>query len=83
MELYYILFGFYMILGLAMFEWAWASMKPFIQVNEARDSEYPAYRRYDVKNWKKWKFYFGAVTVMPMRFLLSIFFILLLYILVK
>jgi len=58
-------------------------MEPFREVNEARDSEYPAYRRYDVKNWKKWKFYFGAVTVMPLRFALFLFFFLLLYIFVK
>jgi hypothetical protein len=83
MELYYILIGLYMTLGFVMFEWSWAQTKLFREVNESRDSLYPAYRRYDVKNWRKWKFYFGAITVLPLRFGLSIFFIIMLYILVK
>ncbi len=39
------------VLGLAMFEWAWLKMKPFYKANEERDSQYPAYRRLDAKNW--------------------------------
>jgi hypothetical protein len=29
---------FYMSIGLVMFEWAWARMKPVREVNEERDS---------------------------------------------
>lgn len=36
--LYMILLGVYMFSGLFMFEWAWAKMKPFRNVDEARDS---------------------------------------------
>jgi hypothetical protein len=47
-------------------------MKAIREVNEERDSKYPAFRRYDAKYWRKWKFYFGALTYLPIRFLLVI-----------
>lgn len=72
-----------MFLGFALFEWAWKQMKPFREVDESRDSQFPAYRRLDVKNWSKWKFYPGAVTVMLIRFLLSFVCIFLLFLFVK
>jgi hypothetical protein len=83
MELYLILLGLYMFTGLVMFEWAWAKMAPFRNVDETRDSQFPAYRRYDVKNWRKWKFYFGAVTLMPLRLILSVLTIFLLFLFIK
>ena len=58
-------------------------MAPFRNVDEARDSQFPAYRRYDVKNWRKWKFYLGAVTLMPIRLLLSFIVIFLCYLFIK
>lgn len=72
-----------MLLGLSLFEWAWCKVKPIREINEERDSKYPAYRRIDAKNWKKWKFYFGAVTFMPLRFFLSLTMVFLLFIFVK
>lgn len=56
------------IIGHFLFQWAWKVIKPIREVNEARDSKYPAFRRYDVPKWKKFKFYIGAITVLPLRF---------------
>lgn len=58
-------------------------MKVFREVVEERDSLYPAYRRLDVKNWSKWKFYPGAALVLPLRFLLAILTLFLVYIPIK
>lgn len=69
MSFWFILLLTNAILGLAMFEWAWIKMRPFYKVNEERDSKYPAYRRFDAKNWRKWKFYPGALTILPIRFI--------------
>lgn len=41
-------------------------MRRFRQVNEARDAQFPEFRRYDVQYWSRWKFYPGA-TLMPVR----------------
>ena len=72
MELYlYFLIAAYMLFGLYCFESAWAKCKPIRDINEARDSQYPAYRRLDAKNWSKWRFYFGAVTWLPIRMFLG------------
>jgi hypothetical protein len=69
MDWYIILILGYMMLGLFLFEWSWAQVKSIREVNESRDSKYPAYRRLDAIKWRKWKFYFGAVTWMPLRVL--------------
>ena len=47
-------------------------MKPLRHTNEERDGKYPAFRRWDTYKWKKWRFYFGAITFLPIRFLLTI-----------
>ena len=39
------------LIGLLSFEWAWYSLKPVREVNEERDSQYPAFRRLDVRKW--------------------------------
>jgi hypothetical protein len=72
-----------MFCGLALFEYCWSDLKPLREVDEARDSKYPAYRRYDVKNWAKWKFYPGAVTVLPIRYFLSLFSVFFTFFLIK
>jgi len=36
-------------------------------VVEERDSKFPAFRRLDAYKWKKWKFYVGGVTLLPLR----------------
>jgi len=41
-------------------------------VTEERDSKYPAFRRYDASQWAKWKFYPGALILMPIRVVLAI-----------
>ena len=71
------------LVGLLMFEWAWKKMKPFYNVNEERDSKQPSFRRYDAKNWKKWKFYPGALTILPAKVLLVISSMLLIYVVLK
>ena len=71
------------VLGLLMFEWAWAKTKPLREGNEARDSKYPAFRRYDALHWQKWKFYFGAITLMPIRFILTLLILILLFLIIK
>lgn len=60
--------------GLLFFELAWRDTYRFRQVDEARDSLFPAFRRLDVKTWsrQKWRFYPGAMTLMPARALISL-----------
>jgi lysophosphatidylcholine acyltransferase/lyso-PAF acetyltransferase len=57
------------IIGLALFEFAWASTKRHRNQDEARDSRFPAWRRNDVKNWSKLKLYPAALTIMPAKLL--------------
>ena len=82
-DLYFIIAGVYMFIGLISFEWAWAMVKPIRNVDEDRDSKYPAFRRWDAHKWKKWRFYFGAITFMPLRLVCSVLSILVLYVLVR
>lgn len=72
-----------MFLGLLGFEWAWMQVKPVRDIVEERDSKYPAFRRWDAFRWRKWKFYFGAITVMPLRLFLSFLLVMLCYVFVK
>jgi hypothetical protein len=58
-------------------------MKPVMDQNEERDSKYPAFRRWDVSKWQKWKFSPGAITLMPFRLLATIFLVGLCYIFVR
>jgi len=58
------------LLGLLIFEVCWKVTKPIREIDEARDSKYPAFRRYDAVKWRRWKFYPGAVTFLLPRFLL-------------
>jgi len=72
-----------MFLGLITFEWAWAQVKPIRKIDESRDSKYPAFRRWDVHKWRKWRFYFGAVTFMLLRFICSLLLVIICYIFVR
>ncbi|CDW83074.1 acyltransferase family protein [Stylonychia lemnae] len=83
MEIYLILLALYMMTGIAMLEWSWIQMKVFREVNEDRDSQYPPYRRLDVRNWQKWKFYFGAMTLLPIRLLLCTIILIILFLFIK
>lgn len=59
------------LFGIVIFEWAWAVTKPIREIDEARDSKYPAFRRYDAHKWARWKFYPGAMTLLPLRMFLA------------
>jgi hypothetical protein len=58
-------------------------MKPIREVNEERDSQYPAYRRWDVNKWAKWKFYPGAILLLPLKFVMVVMVLLVLYVIVR
>lgn len=58
------------VIGIIGVEYAWSRMKRFREIDEERDSKYPAFRRVDAKNWSRWKFYPGAMLLMPTRFIL-------------
>lgn len=60
------------IVGTLIFNWAWKQIKPIREQDEARDSQFPPFRRTDLKKWSVVKFYLGAITLMPMRFVLGI-----------
>jgi hypothetical protein len=79
----YALLGIYMTLGLVMFEWAWKGMSAIRSVDEDRDSKYPAYRRWDVNKWQKWKFYPGAMLLLPLKFVGIVLCVLFCYIIVR
>ena len=78
-----ILFAVNMILGLAAFEWAWYKMRPVREIKEERDSKYPAFRRWDVPKWEKWKFYPGAVLLMPIKLITSVLIVILCYVFIR
>jgi lysophosphatidylcholine acyltransferase/lyso-PAF acetyltransferase len=75
--------GIYMLLGAIGFEWAWHTIKPLRELNEQRDSRFKAFRRFDAPNWRRWKFYPGAVTLMPFRIFITIFLIFMCYLTVR
>ena len=60
--------------GLVFFELGWRDTYRFRQIDEERDKLFPAFRRLDVKTWsrQKWRFYPGAMTLMPIRALISL-----------
>lgn len=82
-NLWYVVLIAYMLSGIFMFEWAYKEMKVFREVDEARDSKYPAYRRLDVKKWRRWMFYPGAATILPLRLVLAFVCIMIVYIPIK
>lgn len=71
------------IIGTYGFFWAWKKVKPVRNADEKRDSQYPSFRRLDLKNWNALRFYIGAVTVMPIRFCIALGVIFSLFVLVK
>ena len=69
----------YMLVGIVALEFSWAQTKALREINEERDSKYPAFRRYDTQQWQKWKFYPGAVTLLPLRLVLAVVLVILCY----
>ena len=45
MEALYIFLAVHAVIGLILFEITWSKCKTLIQIDEARDSKYPAFRR--------------------------------------
>lgn len=73
----------YMSSGALLFEWSWSKMKAYREINEDRDSNYPAFRRWDAVNWKKWKFYPGAIIMLPVRLFIIMVLMGLIYLFVR
>lgn len=57
--------------GLTLFNMFWFQVQRYKDVNEERDSLFPAFRRLDAKNWDYWKFIPGALTIYPLRGLMG------------
>ena len=66
-----------------MMEWAFYRTRRFRDGNETRDAKYPPFRRNDVKNWKRWRFYPGAIFMMPTRCLFLVLDAMILVLIIK
>ena len=51
---------------------AYSRTAPYRKTDEERDCIYPAFRRNDIQNWSRCKFYPGAILLMPFRIILMI-----------
>ena len=67
------------LFGLIIFEWAFSKTKRHRNVDEQRDSLFPAWRRLDVNSFKRWKMYPIALTFMPLKLVLVVVGTLLVY----
>ena len=63
------------VLGLVIFEYAYWQSRRLRNVDEDRDSKFPAMRRTDVRKWRRWKFWPFAMTLLPLRIFGLIFFV--------
>lgn len=57
------------IIGVIAIEWCLSRVKRMQQVDEKRDSQFPAFRRLDASKWSRLKFYPGCLLGMPLRLL--------------
>jgi hypothetical protein len=71
------------VLGLAAFEWAWRKTRRFRKPIEELDAQFPELARRDAPDWKKWKLYPGAVSLLVPRLFWTIFMGLILVILLN
>ena len=72
------------ICGILVFEMMYCRVnKRFTDGNEERDCRFPMFRRTDVKKWRRWHFYPGAMTLLPIRAILLIVDMLLMVIILK
>ena len=55
------------LLGHGLLTWAWHNTQRIRQVDEERDSQFPAYRRVEAKNWEKWRHYAVVSTIGPLK----------------
>jgi len=60
------------ILGFIAIEYAWIRTKRFRQIDPIRDAQFPSFRRNDAQYWARWKFYPGAMFLMPTRLVLLV-----------
>jgi len=60
------------IIGTCLFAYGVYGNRAVKNWDEDRDSKYPAYRRYDTKNWNYLYLYLGAITLMPVRAFLGL-----------
>jgi len=75
--------GVQTVLGIMALEYAWNRNKRFRKIDEKRDGQYPAFRRQDATLWARWKFYPGAMILMPTRLFLLVLDVILLTIFVS
>ena len=68
----WLIFAAYMIASVISIEYSWAKMKRLREENEELNAQYPAFRRTDVRLWKKWKFYPIGITAIFRFFLCNI-----------
>lgn len=66
-----------------MLERAWAKTARFRDGDETRDAKFPYFRRLDVGKWRRWKFYPGALLLMPLRLLIIVTDVIVLCLLIK
>ena len=64
--------GVQALIGVIAVEYAWKRTKRFREVDEKRDAQFPHFRRTDVQHWARWKFYPGAMLMMPTRLVLLV-----------
>ena len=76
------LFWVNIVLGIVLVEYALHKTRSVRKVDEARDSKYSAFRRYDVKEWKRWRLYVFSPFLL-IRTILAILHLILLYIVIR
>ena len=64
--------GVHALVGLVAIEYAFHRLSRVRDGDVARDAKFPAFRRRDVQNWSRWKFYPGALLSMPIRLIIMI-----------
>lgn len=60
------------VLGIVGIEFAWYRTRRFRKQDRWRDENFPAFSRLDAQKWSRWKFYPGAILMMPTRAVLLI-----------
>ena len=72
------------MLGICLFERTWKNVERFRNPPSAElDELFPAFRRRDAVNWRKWKFYPGAMFLLFPRMILFLLISIISYLLVK
>ena len=59
-------------IGFCFFEIAWSRIVRYRDLDDERDSNFPAWRRMDVKNWHKVYFYLGALTIFTTKMIICL-----------